>query len=151
MDTPSAARDIADWLRSIGLSEHAPRFEAEGISRDLLPQLDDADLKELGVVLLGHRKRLRVAIDALREPEAVAAQAPEAMPARDAERRQLTVMFCDLVGSTQLAGRLDPEDLQRVIRSYHDAVARAVEPFAGHVAQLLGDGCLVYFGYPVAH
>ena len=144
MNTPST-KDIAQWLEAVGLAEHAPRFVAEGIDVELLPQLDDADLKELGVVLLGHRKRLRAAIAA--SPAAAVAPAV----ARDAERRQLTVMFCDLVGSTALAARLDPEDLQGVIRAYHAAVAEAVAPFAGHVAQLLGDGCLVYFGYPRAH
>ena len=101
MNTPST-KDIAQWLEAVGLAEHAPRFVAEGIDVELLPQLDDADLKELGVVLLGHRKRLRAAIAA--SPAAAVAPAV----ARDAERRQLTVMFCDLVGSTALAARLDP-------------------------------------------
>lgn len=145
--------DLGAWLESLGLGEHAPAFAAQGITADLLAQLDDADLKELGVALLGHRKRLRAAIAALAAapaPEPAKDSAPAAPP-REAERRQLTVMFCDLVGSTQLAARLDPEDLQRVIRSYHAAVAAAVEPYAGHMAQLLGDGCLVYFGYPQAH
>jgi class 3 adenylate cyclase len=151
MNEPLASRALADWLQALGLAEHAPRFDAEGISLDLLPTLDDADLKELGVVLLGHRKRLRAAIAELAASPAAAAAATPAAPVRDAERRQLTVMFCDLVGSTQLAGRLDPEDLQALIRGYHAAVADAVAPFAGHMAQLLGDGCLVYFGYPQAH
>src|SRR5512147_812618 len=127
MDARSA-QDLRSWLSTIGLAEHAPRFVAEGIDFDLLPQLDDADLKELGVALLGHRKRLRAAIAEL---TASAAAAPlPTTPAPDAERRQLTVMFCDLVGSTQLAGRLDPEDLQDVIRAYHAAVSDAVAPFA---------------------
>jgi len=140
--------DVSSWLRSLGLEEHAAAFAAQGVDFDLLQQLSDADLKELGVALLGHRKRLQKAIAALAStPLESAAPAP----ARDAERRQLTVMFCDLVGSTQLAGRLDPEDLQRVVRGYHDAVAAAVAPYEGHVAQLLGDGCLIYFGYPHAH
>lgn len=150
-DEDSAAREVSDWLQSLGLVEHAPAFAAQGITPDLLAQLDDADLKELGVALLGHRKRLRAAIAELGAAPAPAQPSPTPAGPRDAERRQLTVMFCDLVGSTQLAAQLDPEDLQRVIRSYHAAVADAVAPFAGHMAQLLGDGCLVYFGYPSAH
>jgi len=146
--------DLTQWLQSLGLEEHAPVFAAQGIDFDLLPQLGDADLKEIGIALLGHRKRLLLAIAALGSGTAAAnAAAAEVAPrpVRDAERRQLTVMFCDLVGSTLLAARLDPEDLQRLIRSYHEAVAVAVAPYDGHVAQLLGDGCLVYFGYPSAH
>ena len=143
--------DVTQWLQSLGLGEHAPAFVAQGIEVELLPQLGDADLKELGVTMLGHRKRLLMAIAALAPGAGVAAAAAPLRPVRDAERRQLTVMFCDLVGSTLLAGRLDPEDLQAVVRGYHDAVAAAVAPYDGHVAQLLGDGCLVYFGYPRAH
>ena len=143
--------DVTHWLHSLGLAEHAPTFVAQGIDVDLLPQLGDADLRELGVAMLGHRKRLLLAIAALSPGASGAAAAAPSRPVREAERRQLTVMFCDLVGSTLLAGRLDPEDLQRVIRSYHDAVAAAVAPYDGHMAQLLGDGCLVYFGYPRAH
>lgn len=140
--------DLTSWLQSLGLEEHAPAFLAQGIEFELLPQIGDADLKELGVALLGHRKRLLLAIAALATGPAPAAAVAAA---REAERRQLTVMFCDLVGSTQLSGRLDPEDLQRLIRRYHDTVAAAVTPYEGHVAQLLGDGCLIYFGYPRAH
>jgi len=139
---------LTSWLQSLGLEEHAPAFLAQGIEFELLPQIGDADLKELGVALLGHRKRLLLAIAALAAGPAPAASVAAA---REAERRQLTVMFCDLVGSTQLSGRLDPEDLQRLIRCYHDTVAAAVTPYEGHVAQLLGDGCLIYFGYPRAH
>jgi class 3 adenylate cyclase/tetratricopeptide (TPR) repeat protein len=143
--------DVASWLQSLGMEEHAPAFAAQGIEFELLPQLGDADLRELGVTMLGHRKRLLLAIAGLKAVPVGAAQAPAVARSREAERRQLTVMFCDLVGSTQLSGRLDPEDLQRLIRSYHEAVTAAVAPFEGHVAQLLGDGCLVYFGYPSAH
>jgi len=142
---------ITEWLESLGLAEHAPAFVAQGIEPELLSQLDDADLRSLGVARLGDRKRLRMAIDARARADEGAAATPVPLAARAAERRQLTVMFCDLVGSTQLAARLDPEDLQGLIRSYHDAVAGAVRPYEGHVAQLLGDGCLVYFGYPRAH
>ncbi|HEX7438623.1 MAG TPA: adenylate/guanylate cyclase domain-containing protein, partial [Caldimonas sp.] len=143
--------DVTHWLQSLGLAEHAQAFVAQGIDLELLPELDDADLKELGVTMLGHRKRLLLASAALARGTGSAALAAPPPPAREAERRQLTVMFCDLVGSTLLAGRLDPEDLQRLVRAYHGAVAGAVVPYDGYVAQLLGDGCLVYFGYPRAH
>jgi class 3 adenylate cyclase/tetratricopeptide (TPR) repeat protein len=148
MQRPHDMPDVTAWLESIGLAEHAPAFEAQGIDMALLPELADGDLKEIGVAMLGHRKRMLIAIAALQTP--TVAKSPQ-LPTREADRRQLTVMFCDLVGSTMLAGQLDPEDFQRLIRSYHDAVAVAVAPYAGHVAQLLGDGCLVYFGYPQAH
>lgn len=143
--------DLTQWLQALGLEEHTPSFLAQGITIELLPQLDDADLKELGVALLGHRKRLLLAIAELASGAVHGAPAPTPRAAREAERRQLTVMFCDLVGSTLLSARLDPEDLQQVIRSFHDTVTTAVAAYDGHVAQLLGDGCLVYFGYPRAH
>jgi len=121
----------------------------------LLRGLSGDDLKEMGITALGHRKKLLEAIAALgAAPDAGAStSAAAAVPTTGstAERRQLTVMFCDLVGSTALSGRLDPEDLQELIRSYHDAVAAAVAPYDGHIAQFLGDGVLVYFGYPHAH
>ncbi len=143
--------DVTQWLQSLGLAEYAPAFVEQGMGVDLLGELSDADLKELGVAMLGHRKRLLLAIAALAPGAAGAPAAAPPPPSREAERRQLTVMFCDLVGSTLLAGRLDPEDLQRLVRAYHGAVASAVAAYDGHVAQLLGDGCLVYFGYPRAH
>jgi class 3 adenylate cyclase len=143
--------DLTQWLESLGLGEHAAAFAAQAIDAELLPELGDADLKELGVTLLGHRKRLLLAISALKPAARSAALDVPFRPVREAERRQLTVMFCDVVGSTALAARLDPEDLQGLLRDYHEAVARAVGPYDGHVAQLLGDGCLVYFGYPRAH
>jgi class 3 adenylate cyclase/tetratricopeptide (TPR) repeat protein len=143
--------DLTQWLESLGLGEHAPAFAAQAIDFELLPELGEADLKELGVTLLGHRKRLLLAIAALKPAVRSAPLDVPSRPAREAERRQLTVMFCDVVGSTVLAGRLDPEDLQGLLRDYHQAVAAAVAPYDGHVAQLLGDGCLVYFGYPRAH
>jgi class 3 adenylate cyclase/tetratricopeptide (TPR) repeat protein len=148
---PPPMNDLTPWLQSLGLGEHAPAFVAQGIDAELLPQLSDADLKELGVSLLGHRKRLLLAIAALALDAGGATATAPARLVREAERRQLTVMFCDLVGSTLLSGRLDPEDLQGLVRSYHDAVAAAVSAYDGHMAQLLGDGCLVYFGYPRAH
>jgi len=151
---------LANWLQDLGLGEYAESFASQKIGFDLLPELLDADLRELGITALGDRKRLLKAIAALRAGTEVevspvlAAPTPVPAPpsvARDAERRQLTVMFCDLVGSTALSRRLDPEDLQQVIRRFHETVAAAVAPYDGHVAQLLGDGVLVYFGYPRAH
>jgi len=150
--------DVEQWLQGLGLGVYAQAFAEQGLEFDLLGELGDDDLKALGVAALGHRKRLLRSIAALNsgaspspqaasvEPMAAASTAP-----RDAERRHLTVMFCDMVGSTALSGRLDPEDLQQLIRGYHEAVALAVAPYEGHVAQFLGDGALVYFGYPQAH
>ena len=150
--------DVERWLQGLGLGGYAQAFAEQGIEFDLLGELGDDDLKALGVAALGHRKRLLRSIAALSsgaspspltasvEPMAAASTAP-----RDAERRHLTVMFCDMVGSTALAARLDPEDLQQLIRSYHEAVAAAISPYDGHVAQFLGDGVLVYFGFPQAH
>ncbi|HWI11205.1 MAG TPA: adenylate/guanylate cyclase domain-containing protein, partial [Burkholderiaceae bacterium] len=144
--------ELERWLEGLGLGAHAQAFAEQGIEFDLLPELGDDDLKALGVAQLGHRKRLLKAIVALNAAARMASE-PGTLPptARDAERRQLTVMFCDLVGSTALANRLDPEDLQCVIRSYHAAVTAAVAPYEGYIAQLLGDGVLVYFGFPRAH
>ena len=118
------------------------------------------DLKELGISSFGHRRRLLNAIAALgREPPtrdlaqsaASAASAPASPPIIDAERRQLTVMFCDLVGSTPLAARYDPEDLREIVGAYHRCVADTAARFAGFVAKYMGDGVLIYFGYPEAH
>ncbi len=133
---------IVSWLTGLGLARYAAQFERHRIDLAQLAELTDADLREIGVAALGDRKRLLKAAAALREPPAAGGSV---------ERRQLTVAFCDLVGSTGLAARLDPEDLRLVVRDYHDAVAAAVAPWGGHVAQLLGDGVLVYFGYPRAH
>jgi class 3 adenylate cyclase len=155
---------VSSWLASVGFERYAEAFEAEDISVDVLSELTEADLKELGVATLGDRKRLLKAIGALASPPAApvlppsaatatvsSTTAPAPLPFHEAERRQLTVMFCDMVGSTQLSARLDPEDLQNVVRRFHAAIAGAVAAFDGHVAQLLGDGVLVYFGYPRAH
>jgi class 3 adenylate cyclase/predicted ATPase len=148
--------DVSEWLRSLGLEQYAPVFRQNEIDREVLSDLTEADLEKLGVPM-GHRKRLVRAISALRAAVETAAPAA-ASPARGprpldaaAERRQLTVMFCDLVGSTALAARLDPEELREVIGAYHQCVAAAVRRFDGLVAKYMGDGVLVYFGYPRAH
>ncbi len=157
---------IRAWLSELGLSQYAEAFESNDVALDLLQALTDQDLRELGVQSLGHRKKLLKAIADLNVAETpTRAPAPEAnratpvtptpAPAPSAttegERRQLTVMFCDLVGSTALSERLDPEELRAVIRTYQDSAAHVIEGFAGHIAQYLGDGLLVYFGHPIAH
>src|SRR6202049_3974701 len=140
--------DIAAWLQGLGLERYEPAFRANEIDARALSNLTPDDLKDLGVILVGHRRRLLDAIDALGSAAPAFLEAPA--PA-DAERRQLTVMFCDLVGSTELSARLDPEDLREVIAAYHRSVAKAVSGFDGFVAKYMGDGVLVYFGYPRAH
>jgi class 3 adenylate cyclase len=147
--------DVARWLAEQGLGHHAEVFAANGISGDILRDLTDADLRELGLNL-GDRKRLLKAIAALpagsTDAHAETAE-PTARPAapREAERRQLTVMFVDLAGSTELAARLDPEDMGRVIRGYQKCCAQVIGRWGGHVAKYMGDGVLAYFGWPQAH
>jgi class 3 adenylate cyclase/predicted ATPase len=146
--------DLTEWLRGLGLERYLPALRDNDIDGEVLPQLTADDLIGLGVTSIGHRRRLLAAIAAL-GAAALAAPATAASPdvpaQADAERRQLTVMFCDLVGSTALSARLDPEDLREVIAAYHRAVARVVAGFDGFVAKYMGDGVLVYFGYPQAH
>ena len=147
--------DIDGWLRGIGLAQYAEMFRANDIDIELLGRLTNDDLKDIGVASFGHRKKLLEAIAAL----VVAPEAPSPIPvaAMDpktqdtAERRQVTVMFSDLVGSTALSARMDPEDLREVISAYQRCVAETVRRFDGFVAKYMGDGVLVYFGYPQAH
>ena len=144
--------DIAAWLGGLGLEQYAPAFRDNDVDGEVLPELTADDLISIGVTSVGHRRRLLAAIAALRsDAPPVARVAPAAVVFPDAERRQLTVMFCDLVGSTALAARLDPEELREVIATYHRAVADVVRSFDGFVAKYMGDGVLVYFGYPRAH
>ncbi len=146
--------EITDWLRELGLEQYAPAFREHAIDAGVLPSLTAEDLRDLGVTLVGHRRRLMDAIAALGTdlPAAIEpARSGEAPAAPDAERRQLTVMFCDLVGSTSLSTRFDPEDLRELIGAYHRAVAGVVAVFDGFVAKYMGDGVLIYFGYPRAH
>jgi class 3 adenylate cyclase len=146
-------QQIADWLKKLGFSEYAQRFVENDIDVSVLPHLTDQDLKELGVSL-GHRRKMLAAIAELAggavptSPQLVVA---EPVPQDVAERRQVTVMFSDLVGSTAFSARMDPEDLREVIAAYHKCVSEIVRRFDGFVAQYLGDGVLVYFGYPQAH
>ena len=146
--------DVADWLSGLGLGHYAPAFAANDIDGELLPELTADDLIGLGVTSIGHRRRLLAAIAVLRSeaPQPVTETAPAAAPrSGEAERRQLTVMFCDLVGSTPLSQRFDPEDLREIVGAYHRCVTDTVARYAGFVAKYMGDGVLVYFGYPEAH
>jgi class 3 adenylate cyclase len=144
-------QQVAEWLEKLGMSEYADCFAENRIDLAVLPDLTDHDLEKLGVVLGDHRKMLRAIANLEAHKITVAAAAP-AGPARDtAERRQVTVMFSDLVGSTALSARMDPEDLREVITAYQKCVAEAVRRFGGFVAKYMGDGVLVYFGYPEAH
>jgi class 3 adenylate cyclase len=149
--------DISAWLRGLDLERYEQAFRENAINEASLPKLTAEDLRDLGVTAVGHRRILLDAIAALRaesfrettersvEPDRSGGKTPEA------ERRQLTVMFCDLVGSTELSTRLDPEDLRTVIGSYHKCVAGTIDRFDGFVAKYMGDGILTYFGYPRAH
>jgi len=147
--------ELAAWLDRHGLGQYASALADNDVDLDVLPHLTDDDLKQLGLSL-GHRRRLLAAISApAAEPEPLP-MVPDPKPAPsppedEAERRQLTVLFCDLVGSTELSQRLDPEELREVLRRFHDAVTGAVTTHGGHAAKLLGDGVLAYFGWPSAH
>jgi len=150
--------DVGGWLRRLGLEQYEASFRENKIDDTVLPRLTAEDLKDLGVGFVGHRRKLLDAIAALRAqvsaPTPPLSDAPLAIDksAKDtAERRQVTVMFSDLVGSTALSARMDPEDLREVIAAYQKCVAEAVRRFGGFVAKYMGDGVLIYFGYPQAH
>jgi class 3 adenylate cyclase len=155
------AVDVAHWLRNQGLGKYERAFRENAIDLDVLSDLTDEDLKQIGVAL-GDRKRLLKAIasfppagtTSLAEegvPLARPAERAKPAPAASAERRQVTVVFCDLVGSTELSARMDPEDLREVISAYQKCVAGTVERLGGFLAKYMGDGVLIYFGYPQAH
>jgi class 3 adenylate cyclase len=147
-----ATKEISDWLEKLGMSEYAQRFAENDIDIAVLRHLTDQDLKELGVSL-GHRRKMLAAIAEVAGAELTSLQpaSTEPKPQDTAERRQVTVMFSDLVGSTALSSRMDPEDLREVISAYQKCVAQTVQRFGGFVAKYMGDGVLVYFGYPQAH
>ena len=147
-----AMQQIADWLEKLDMSEYALRFAENDIDTSVLRHLTDQDLKELGVSL-GHRRKMLAAIAELAASVPSSPQPPVNEPKSQdtAERRQVTVMFADLVGSTALSARMDPEDLREVISAYQKCVAETVRRFGGFVAKYMGDGVLVYFGYPQAH
>jgi class 3 adenylate cyclase len=146
-------QQIAEWLEKLGMSEYAERFAENKIDVSVLRHLTDQDLKDIGVPL-GHRRKMLAAIadhvGTVQEPPQLS-PTEQSKPQESAERRQVTVMFSDLVGSTALSGRMDPEDLREVISAYQKCVAETVQRFGGFVAKYMGDGVLVYFGYPQAH
>src|SRR5262245_56568666 len=149
--------DVGSWLRGLGLELYEAAFRENAIDDSVLPSLTAEDLKELGVDAIGHRRKLLNAIAALRADADMKAASPDAFSTIDesakdtAERRQVTVMFADLIGSTALSTGIDPEDLREIISAYQKCVAEAVHHFGGFVARYVGDGVLVYFGYPQAH
>jgi class 3 adenylate cyclase len=145
--------EVAGWLRGLGLERYEQAFRENAIDAEVLAALNDADLEKLGV-LLGHRKRLLKAIAELGKRVSAATSLPGVpveLSVPMAERRQLTVLFCDLVGSTALSTRLDPEDMGRVIRAYQSTCTDEVGRWGGHIAKYMGDGVLAYFGWPHAH
>jgi class 3 adenylate cyclase len=150
--------DVASWLRRLGLEKYEPVFRENSITEKVLARLTAEDVKELGVSTVGDRRVLLDAIADLRSGT-MPIEAPltafetTAPPSKDsaAERRQVTVLFSDLVGSTALSARMDPEDVREVISAYQKCVAQTVQRFGGFVAKYMGDGVLVYFGYPQAH
>src|SRR3954465_13831006 len=156
--------DVGAWLRELGLEQYEAAFRENDVDAEMLPTLTGEELKDIGVSSLRHRRRLLEAIAALRSnampAEALAQVSPSAPPdltglpgasETTAERRPLSVMFCDLIGSTALSARLDPEDLREVIRGYQACVASTIQPFNGFIARYVGDGVLIYFGWPQAH
>ena len=152
--------DVVVWLRSLGLGKYEAAFRENEIDESVLPSLTHETLKELGVTAVGHRLKLLDAIAALRDdaggqsPSATLAPlsftTPTAAPEAVGERRHLTVMFCDLVGSTSISAALDAEDWRDLVGAYLDAASAAVTEMGGHVAKKLGDGLMALFGYPVA-
>jgi class 3 adenylate cyclase len=150
--------DVGVWLRSLGLEQYEAAFRDNEIDGEVLPNLTAEDLKDLGVAIVGHRRKLLLAIGAfstaLAPPRPVAnsvAPTEQSRTAAFAERRQLTVMFVDLVGSTALSARLDPEDMREVVGAYHRCCEDLIAKAGGFVAKYMGDGVLAYFGYPQAH
>src|SRR5208282_1251245 len=152
--------DVGVWLRNLGLGQYEATFRDNEIDSAVLPKLTVDDLKDLGVEVVGHRRKIMSAIeelnaaslagaDAIKPPQT---QAPPSVSANSdgAERRPITVMFCDLVGSTALASRLDPEDWRSLVNAYLDEASAAVTRLGGHVLKRLGDGLMALFGYPHA-
>jgi class 3 adenylate cyclase/predicted ATPase len=150
--------DVGGWLRKLGLEQYEPAFRENKIDSKILPRLTAEDLKDLGVAFVGDRRRLLDAVALLRDEAASMAEGGAGLGVdgrgslgSEAERRQLTVMICDLVGSTALSARLDPEDMREIIGAYHRCCAEQISKSGGFVAKYMGDGVLAYFGYPQAH
>ncbi len=147
------ARDISKWLEDLGLGRYTDVFAENEIDFDALPHVPEEDLKEIGIAL-GARRKLLAAIAKLEsriEPMPNQEAAGGRPVGAEAERRQMTVMFCNLAGSTALSERLDPEDLREVLRAYQENCSDIIGRYDGHIAKYIGDGLLVYFGYPQAH
>src|SRR5207344_3259174 len=151
--------DLAEWLGRHGLGQYVQTFAENNIDYSVLPDLTEYDLEKLGVSL-GHRKKLLRAIDAVRpagqargatEVSRIDPEAISPVQHRDAEFRRITVMFCDLVGSTQLSEKLDPEDLHKLIDAYRRECSTAIGRYGGEVARYFGDGVMAFFGWPYAH
>ncbi len=159
--TRTTTTDLAEWLGRHGLGQYAKTFAENNIDYSVLPDLTENDLEKLGVSSLGHRKKLLRAIEALtaaRQPTGTTKSVssatvvpPSLVQHREAEFRQITVMFCDLVGSTQLSEKLDPEDLQKLIDAYRVGCSAAIGRYGGEVARYFGDGVMAFFGWPRAH
>ncbi|MFY9756957.1 MAG: adenylate/guanylate cyclase domain-containing protein, partial [Pseudolabrys sp.] len=156
---PRPPTDLAEWLAGHGLGQYAQTFAEQNIDYSVLPDLTEDDLEKLGVSL-GHRKKLLRAIDAMRparqsrdttEVLRIGTEAISPVQHRDAEFRQITVMFCDLVGSTLLAEKLEPEDLHKLIDAYRGECSTAIRHYGGAVARYFGDGVMAFHGYPIAH
>ncbi len=143
------SEDVKSWLEKFALGKYAQVFADNEIDFLALPRLTEGDLKELGLPI-GARRRFQALIEKLAEQVSPARQTDAPKTTADAERRQLTVMFCDLAGSTELSQQLDPEDLREINRAYQDACKTAIERYEGYVARYMGDGVLAYFGYPQA-
>src|SRR5689334_1723612 len=143
--------DVADWLRQLGLERYDVAFRENDITAAVLPNLTADDLKDLGVTSVGHRRQILQAIAVLRGDAEQAAAQNAIGDLRTPERRQLNVMFCDLMGFTELSSRLDPEDLSGVVRTYQEYVSAITTRFSGFIARYVGDGVLIYFGWPEAH
>ena len=148
--------DVADWLRALGLEQYEAAFRENGVSAEDVRHLTAEDLEGLGVTAIGHRRRLLVAIAKLRDDDAASPQAVSSTTDHRAstsagERRQLTVMFCDLVGSTALSEKLDPEELRSLLHAYRTLCGDVIARYDGFVARYVGDGILTYFGWPTAH
>jgi predicted ATPase/class 3 adenylate cyclase len=162
--TGGRMKSLSVWLQNLGLERYAQLFANNDVDLEVIRILTDDDLKQLGVSF-GHRKKILKAVSELDHPPMASSALPRMAPSpaasaiaapaepasADAQRRQITVMFCDLVGSTELSQRLDPEDLRDVMRSYQDTARQVVDRYEGHIAQYLGDGLMVYFGWPHAH
>jgi class 3 adenylate cyclase len=168
MPAPSESTQLSHWLAALGLQRYATAFVDNDVSFDLLPEITADDLRDMGIHSVGHRRVLLQAMAALAQPQALAAAATAAVPApasrapsrpapltrlagaavSNHQHRLLTVLFCDLVGSTELSGRLDAEDLQALLRAYRECIRAVMQKHKGYIAQYLGDGVLVYFGYP---